>query len=88
MARIGIKELNAEFAHHGFELVKGDGYFYFVGKTMEDDRLLDRVANRRQDRTTSIYVAHFNQMPVSRWRSIMADMAQEISTIKNSEKEN
>lgn len=61
MAKFTIAQLNKEIAHHGVELVKGRGYFYFASL---DDRC---IAERAQP--ASIYVYAFNHADAAWWRS-------------------
>ena len=70
MARPSLAQLNAEFAQHGFELVKGDGYFWFASTADAPDHALE-ILNPQ-----SVMVCHFTHMPISRWRAAMAEVAE------------
>lgn len=72
MSKPSLKQLNAEFAQHHMELVKGNGYFYFMDLDSSPDGAVVYLD------IPSIYVCHFNHMPVSRWRAEMAQAAAKI----------
>ena len=64
---ITIKQINKEITKLGYnaELVKGEGYFYFVG----DDVLLCF--------TTSVYVNSVNQLTLEQWIESCEDLVKE-----------
>ena len=62
-AMIQLRTVNNEIAKRGIsaELVKGDGYFYFVGDAVEHAD------------AASVYVNSLNELPLSRWMEELDD---------------
>lgn len=58
MARVTINKVNERIAAYGFELVKGNGYFYFA--PLENGCWLD---------DSSVLVYHLNDLDIDRWES-------------------
>lgn len=57
MQGITLTQINKEIAKRGYDatLVKGDGYFYFIGPAV------DNITS------TSVYVYKVNQLPLEQW---------------------
>lgn len=56
-SRVTLKKINEKIAKHGVELVKGSGYFYFVGT---DNRFNEIHLN-------SVYSTILSVMTVTQW---------------------
>ena len=61
--RITINNINKEIADLGYELCKGEGYFYFWAIESTTPELYEQ----------SVYVNHLTSFPVDRWRRILID---------------
>lgn len=65
MKRISLNQVNKALKAKGVstELVKGDGYFYFIGKEVEHNA------------TTSVYVYRLNELSLDGWLNEFSSMA-------------
>ena len=59
--RVTINNINKEIADLGYELCRGEGYFYFWAIDIETPELYEQ----------SVYVKHVTSFSVDRWRNIL-----------------
>jgi hypothetical protein len=65
--RITMNNINREAAELGYELVRGEGYFYFWPLDDDHELLWD----------SSIYTCHLTSYPVEDWIGILKDKIKE-----------
>lgn len=65
--RVTINNINKAIADLGYELIKGDGYFYFFPLTIETTELWE----------SGVYTMHLTSHTVDEWRSTLEDKIEE-----------
>lgn len=68
--RITVQTVNKIAKEFDFELVKGDGYFYWISDRWELDRYLD---------TTAVYVYKINDLSLTEW---IVDLVEKYNKVR------
>ena len=68
MLRVTIKKVNEQIKQHGYELVKGRGYFYFAALPDSNAGMLY---------SDSVHCYHLNDYTVEEWEKQLLEKVEE-----------
>ena len=79
MSHLTLKKVNKAIASYGYELVRGEGYFYFVPLN-DNYASLDLGEDNYQPQSDSVYVYRLNHLTLENW---VNELETKIENLKN-----
>ena len=76
--KITLRDVNHEAGKSGLQLVKGEGYYYWIVK--DNNKINPDIFSSLSE--TSVYIYDVKQLPMSEWKTEIRNIINEYKEIK------